>query len=80
MQSFLIVLLEETTKTIGELGENITTRITKFREFMSRDQRMGSAGSDRVEFYGRVVERAGVVRWDLVSFNIFLLIVFKAVV
>lgn len=55
------MLLEETTKTIGEMGENTATRITKFRELMSRDQHVVSAGSERVEFYNRVVERAKAV-------------------
>jgi hypothetical protein len=36
----------------------MTTRIRKFREFMSKDQHMESAGSERIYFYGCVVKRA----------------------
>jgi hypothetical protein len=38
------------------------TRITRFRELMSKNQRMGSAGKDRCNFYNAVVSRAQEVR------------------
>lgn len=60
VRNFLIALFEETAKTIAKFGENenMTTRIRKFREFMSKDQHMESAGSERIYFYGCVVKRA----------------------
>ena len=44
------------------LGPNQSTRVEKFREFMSKDQHMGSAGTDRVRFYDGVVSQARKVR------------------
>jgi hypothetical protein len=62
LQCFLLALFEKTAKTIDGLGEDIATRITKFREFMSKGQRMELAGRDRVQFYRCVVDRAEEVR------------------
>jgi hypothetical protein len=62
LRCFLFALLEKTTKTLDGLGEDIATRITKFREFMSKGQHMGSAGSDRVQFYRCVLNQAEEVR------------------
>jgi hypothetical protein len=75
--SFLLALFEKTAETVGGMGGNISTRIIEFRDFMSRKQKMGSAGAERVNFYLGVVQRAQEVRLDFVPFNFFLLIVFK---
>jgi hypothetical protein len=57
--SFLLALFEQITETVRGMGGN---RIIEFRDFMSRNQSMESAGLDRLGFYTDVVQRARKVR------------------
>ena len=65
--NFLIALLEVTKEVIPELGDDQFTRIKGFREFMSKDQHMESAGSLRIGFYKKVVALAETVSQRIFS-------------
>ena len=64
IKHFLIALFNETKEILKEEGMGLTPseRIAKFREYMSKGQTMGSPGTNRVEFYDRVITEARRVR------------------
>ena len=46
----------------GGMGLTASERIVNFREYMSKDQSMGSPGTNRAEFYDRVITQTQRVR------------------
>jgi len=58
IQHFLVELFKKTAETIKTMGTDTKARINNFRDYMSRGQKMGSVGNDRLNFYKDVVFRA----------------------
>src|SRR5258708_25317217 len=60
IQHFLLALFNETKEILKGEGMGLTAseRIVKFREYMSKGQTIGSPGTNRVDFYDRVITDA----------------------
>lgn len=60
---FLVELFKKTAEMVKVegMGNDKASRIRKFREFMSKDQSMDSAGAGRLMFYQDVIRRANKV-------------------
>ncbi|KAI9429233.1 hypothetical protein H4582DRAFT_2089709 [Lactarius indigo] len=58
MQHFLLMLFDKTTEVLKKMGPTKFERIQNFRDFMSKDQSMGSAGKNRNKFYKEVIAKA----------------------
>jgi hypothetical protein len=63
IRSFLVELFIKTTEILKTMmGTSTEERINNFRDHMSRGQKMGSVGNDRLNFYQDVVKSADEVR------------------
>jgi hypothetical protein len=58
LRHFLVALFDKTAETLGTMGTDTSERIKKFRDHMSRGQKMESVGGDRFNFYQDVVKKA----------------------
>jgi hypothetical protein len=66
IRCFLVTLFDKTKEILQtSMGPSKTERISKFREFMSRDQTMNSPGGDRLSFFIAVTHQADEVRCRL---------------
>ncbi|KAI9430204.1 hypothetical protein H4582DRAFT_1820313, partial [Lactarius indigo] len=68
MQHFLLALFDKTAVVLKEMGPTKFERIQNFRDFMSKDQSMGSAGKNRNKFYEEVIAKASVRRGFFMRF------------
>ncbi|KAH9179801.1 hypothetical protein EDB89DRAFT_2238751 [Lactarius sanguifluus] len=58
IQHFLLALFDKTAVVLKKMGPTKSERIRNFRDFMSKDQSMGSAGKNRNKFYEEVIAKA----------------------